>query len=274
MNSVVNSMRARISVAFVVCLLACTSCALRSSANSFRVMPAAPAYLLRSPDSQDAPFSEILRACNGFEPGQDWIDLRPGMELSIENAYYRPGMSRRGLDGFLGTEIASYKVRSHGSLQLLSVRSMIDRPSDQAPVQQLIRPFEMHYHCYRFYYEIFFRNSGSTRGSVLLGANAKKDMTRVALELLSDPDSVCGERSRNCTVFPEACSVSIEMEIVVNGTPRNVIWGSLLSDVADHPRHLELSRIYNGRLVSVKFDTHDANAFKLPLLPGDHVKWS
>ena len=64
------------------------------------------------------------------------------------------------------------------------------------------------------------------------------------------------------------------MEIVVNGWPRNVIWRSVLSDVVDHPRHLEFFRIYNGRLSPVKMDTNDAKALKLPLLPGDHVTWN
>jgi hypothetical protein len=36
------------------------------------------------------------------------MELRPQMELRIENAYYRKGMPKRGLDGFLGTEIARY----------------------------------------------------------------------------------------------------------------------------------------------------------------------
>jgi len=195
------------------------------------------------------------------------------MELRIENAYYRPGMSRRGLDGFVGTEIARYKVRS-GGLQLLSVQPMKDRPTEQLPVEQLIHPFQVRHQSYRFYYEILFKKSGDTRGSVLIGAETKNDVNRITTDLLSDPDSVCGARSPNCTVFPEACSVSIEMEIVVNGRPQNVIWGGLLSNVVGHPHHLELFRIYNGRLFPVRLDTHDLEALRLPLLPGDHIKFS
>jgi hypothetical protein len=207
---------------------------------------------------------------NGFEPGRDWVDLRPGMELRIENAYYQPGMPKHGLNGFLGTEAALYKVGRRG-LQRLSVQSMKNRPSGQAPVQQLIYPSEMHDRWYRFYYEVFFRNSRETKGSVLVGAKQKKELDRLADQLLKDPDSVCGAQSRNCSVFPEACSVSIEMEIVVNGTPRSVTWGSALATVVDHARHVELSRMYKGRLVPVQLDPKDANALRLPLLPGDHV---
>ncbi len=263
----------RLSV-LIICALVVGSCATRSHFD-FRVVPATPNYILHDPGSGQTPFPEVLRAYNGFEPGRAWTDLCPGMELRIENAYYRPGFSRRGLNGFLGTEIAQYKVRSHGGLQLVSVRSMKDRPSDQLPVRQLIPSSEQRHAHFRFYYEVFFRKSGISRSSVLLNANAKDEINRLATELMRDPDSVCGASSTNCTVFPEACSVSVEMEVVVNGSPQNVIWGSVLSDFVDldHPHHLELLRIYNGRLTPVRFDANDANALQLPLLPGDHVTW-
>jgi hypothetical protein len=258
-----------LTLALLLCAVSCIT----RTALDFRVVPAAPNYLLRSPDSQETPFPDILRSYNGFEPGREWVDLRPGMGLGIENAYYQPGMPRRGLDGFLGTEKASYKVRSRG-LQLLSVQPMKDRPSGQPPVQQLIRPFAMHYHSYRFYYEIFFRRSDNVRGSVLLGANTKSDLDRIGAELLKNPEVTCGESSRDCVVFPEACSLSIEMEIVVNGVPKNVIWGSDLKSVVGGAQHVELSRIHDGRLVPVTLDAGDPNALRLPLLPGDHVKYS
>ena len=269
-----DSMSERLRVAVIACLLLSTSCGSRYSAHPFRVVPASPAYALRSPDLRETPFPEILRGYNGFEPGRAWIDLRAGMELRIENAYYQPGMSRRGLNGFLGTEIAQYKAGPQRGLQLLSVQSMQDRPKESLPVQQLISISQQERRYFRFYYEVLFKRSGSSRGSVLLSDDAKDGIDRLADELMTDPDSVCSGKSMNCTVFPEACSVSIEMEIVVNGAPRNVLWGSLLMSVVERPRHLELWRIYQGRLTSVKLVASDTNALRLPLLPGDRVKWN
>ena len=251
--------------------MASTSCITQSHLG-FRVLPATPNYLLRYPDSRQLSFRDVLRVYNGFEPGRAWVDLCPSMELRIENAYYRPGMPKRGLNGFLGTEIAQYKVKPHGGLQFLSVQSMKDRPSDQPPVEKLIPSSDQRHAYFRFYYEVFFRTSDRSRGSVLLSANAKDEIDRLAVELMRDPDSVC-VRSANCTVFPEACSVSVEMEIVVNGLPRNVNWGSVVSDVVEQPHRLQLFRIYKGRLRPVRIDPIDADALQLPLLPGDHVKW-
>ena len=43
--------------------------------------------------------------------------------------------------------------------------------------------------------------------------------------------------------------------------------------VAARPRRLELLRWYRGRLTPVEIDASDANALRLPLLPGDRINW-
>lgn len=236
-------------------------------------MPDHPDYLLQSPDSTDTPFAEVLRRYNGFEPARSWMDLHPWMELDIENAYYKQGAPKRGLDGFLGTESVRYQVGPQGGLRQLSVQSMKQRPADQPPVQQLIGGPQRRYHYYRFYSAIVFKRNGRTSGSVLLGANSTADLERLAAQLLAAPASVCSDKSTHCTVFPEACSVSVEMEIVVNGANRTVMWGSLLGSVANHPRHFELLRLYAGRPTPVEIDPGDPAVLRLPLLPGDRISW-
>ena len=96
--------------ALTVCVLISASCARRP--GSFRVVPAQPDYVLHDPASRQIPFPDVLRTYNGFEQGRAWVDLCPGIELRIENAYYEPGMSRHGLAGFLSTEVAQYKMKS------------------------------------------------------------------------------------------------------------------------------------------------------------------
>jgi len=255
-------------------MLSLSSCAARGPLGSFRVLPKSPEYLLRSPDRAETPFHDVLRHYNGFEPARNSVDLRPLMELRVENAYYKEGMPKRGLNGYLGTEVAQYRVEPKGGLRLLSVRSMKQRPQDQAPVQKLIRTAQRHHRYYRFYFEILFRRNGEVHGSVLLGAESREDLNRLAAQLTAEPDSVCGNKSVHCTVFPEACSVSLEMEIVVNGVPRSVIWGSLLKSVAVQSRHVDLSRLYDGRLSPVVIDSSDPKALDLPLLPGDRIRWN
>jgi hypothetical protein len=71
-----------------------------------------------------------------------------------------------------------------------------------------------------------------------------------ASALLADPDSVCREGAAECTVFPEVCTVSPLVETTVNGEQKVFVWGTPLA-------------------AAVK----DANALRLPLLPGDEISF-
>src|SRR5690349_15992436 len=143
-------------------------------------------------------------------PGQGWLDLRPPMQLRVENTYYREGASRRGLDGYLGTEIAYYQVQPNGHLRLLSTRPMQDRPHEQPAVDRLMPSFMRRYRYRRFYFAIVFKRNAAGRGSVVLGANESAALESRSAELLTEPDAVCNDRSTHCVVFPEACSVAVE----------------------------------------------------------------
>lgn len=191
------------------------------------------------------------------------------MGLRIENAYYQNGMPARGLKGFLGTEIAEYEVNARG-LRLSSVTSMKLRPEGAVAVQKLISPAQTKFRYHRMYFEIMFPN-GKTHGSVLLGANSTDELERLSSQL-SHPETVCGGNSTHFTVFPEACSVSVQMRIVLNGKTQTAIWGASLQSVAgEHAQHLSMKRLYKGRLVPVDINIHDPDALRLPLLPGDHI---
>lgn len=267
-----NARRTMNQLAFILCLVSFASCTLRQYRKSFRVLPKSPSYVLRFPNSREVPFSDLLQAYNGFEPAKAWIDLPPLMELRIENAYYQKGASRQGLAGFLGTEVAVYELTT-GGLRLISTRPMKDRPADDLPVQQLVAETKLHFRFYRLYYEIVFRNAGGSHGSVLLGANSREDLVRLSTQL-AEPEVVCNATSTHCTVFPEACSVSVEMKIVINGKPETVPWGSLLASITEQHPHLSVKRVYGGRLVPIKMDARDRGVMDLPLLPGDEISWN
>ncbi|HTC90583.1 MAG TPA: hypothetical protein VK686_19895 [Bryobacteraceae bacterium] len=242
------------------------------SRGSFRVLPSQPNYLLRSPDARDTPFPEVLSRYSEVSETQGWL-LHPNTELHIENAYYREGAPKHGIANYIGTEEAVYQVRPR-SLRLISVKSGLGRrPSDQPPVQELIGASRLHYRYYRYFFQIVFRQKADTRGAVLLGASSIDELDLLASRLMADPDAVCAGPSPHCAVFPEACTVALEIEIVVNGVARSVMWGSLLDSVAKTPHSLRLQRFDAGRLTPVEVDASDPNALRLPLLPGDRINW-
>jgi hypothetical protein len=236
------------------------------------VLAGEPNYLLRSPDARTISFPEVLTNYSDVGDSQGWL-LHPDTELHIENAYYTAGAPKHGIANFIGTEKAVYQVRDKG-LRLISVQSGVAmRPADQLPVQQLIGARQLRYRYYRYFFQVVFRQKADTRGAVLLGADSIQESDRLASRLIKEPDAVCADPAQHCAVFPEACTVALEFKIVVNGLARSVVWGSLLDSVAMQPRVLRLLRLNAGKLTPVEVDAGDANALRLPLLPGDRVEW-
>ena len=265
-----NRLRSQAKISSLACLVLCsTSCVARLTRNYFEVLPNSPNYLLQSPDSRRTAFPEVLKAYNGFETGHQWIDLQPLMELRIENAYYEPGYRRSGLSGFLGTEVGRYRLTPHG-LHLVSVQPMTNRPTSEHPVQDLISIAQTKFSHYRLFYEIVFSRRDHSHGSVLLGGRSQTELEGLSAQL-SNPEVVCSDHSPHCAVFPDACSVSVEMEVFVNGEPRSVLWGSLLGSVIKQPHQLEMKRLYRGVLRPVRLEENDPKCLLLPLLPGDRV---
>ena len=197
------------------------------------------------------------------------------MELRIENAYFEQGAPRQGFSGYLGTEIARYQVRRDRGLGSLGVQTpLAQRPSNQPSAQELIRPSQRRYLKYRFYYAVVFTRKGAVGGPVLLGAPSLVELDRLGKQLLAEPDSICGDRSLHCTVFPHTCTVSLEMQIVVNGATRTVPWRSILASVAPGARHIELVRRSGvNRFASQSINAADPGAVRIALSPGDQVNW-
>lgn len=262
----------RFGAALVFVLVFSSSCATRRAAATFRVLPARPDYLLRSPDSRDVPFPEVLGQFT--KVGSGWVELCPQTELRVENAYFREGAPKHGLANFLGTEIARYEVLAAGALKQVSVESRVEqRPSDQPPVQQLLSAAQTQRHHHRFFYQVLLSKKSNVRSAVLLGAESTEELDSMTSQLMTEPESVCNDTSPQCTVFPEACTVSLEIEILVNGVRRTVSWGSTLLDFAETHEHVRLFRSYKDQLTPVEVDSQDHEALRLPLLPGDVVKW-
>ena len=249
------------------------ACAHRRPLASYQVLPGRPNYHLRAPDASDTPFPEVPARFTPSTP--NWIDLRAGMGLRVENAYYRDSSTKHDLAHYVGTEDARFRVGGSGGLRFVSLQPQLkERPADQPSARQLIPDAQRRFRRHRFFYELLVKRQDEVRGAVLLGGATMDELDQLAERLLFDPSAVCGGQSLQCTVFPGTCTVSVEIEIVVNGAPRRVLWGSTLGNVATHPQHVELLRDYRGRLTPVELNAADPSALRLPLLPGDRLNWN
>jgi hypothetical protein len=205
----------------------------------------------------------------------EYVDLLPQTELHILTAYFKEGAPRTGIEGYLGTESADYRARVSRGLQLVREESQVaTHPADQPPARELIPLSQRRHRKYRFYYAVVFARKGSTNSSVLLGANSQEEIERLGTQLLADPDSVCAGGSPHCTIFPKTTTVSVAMQIFVNGTPKIVQWRTILASLTPGAHRIEVTRrSATGRVTATMIDMADPAAVRSVLLPGDQVKW-
>jgi hypothetical protein len=251
-------------------MLLLTACASRHAV--FRVLPGPPEYQLRSPDSKNTPFPEVLGRYTDL--GSGWVELQPTMRLRIENAYFRDAAAKRTIQNYVGTESVRFEVRSSGALRQLTVDSSLpQRPAGQPAVQDLMPEQQRRFTHHRDFYQVTFKREGNVSASILLGSQSKQALDQLTTDLSRDAASTCTAGSAHCTVFPSTCTVALEMELMVNGNPKHALWGTTVSSFAPKPVSLELLRSYRGKLVPVQIDAADPQALRLPLLPGDHLTW-
>lgn len=203
-----------------------------------------------------------------------WVDLRPGMALEIDGAYYREGSPRRSFADYLGDEIAKYEVAANGSLRLKSLSSLPvgkQPPRDQPAIQSFIgrRNASSRYH--RLFFRVVFSQTGMPRQAILVGARSNAELDQITSQLSDGRNSACGAR---CNVLPEWTTASAMIAVMVNGIPRRVLWGSTIGTVALHPVRITLLRNDSGRLTSIPVLASDPEALRLPLQHGDRITWN
>jgi hypothetical protein len=255
----------------LVCLLGLACSARR---GSFSVLRDDAQYLLQSPRSVSTPLGSSLRDY-GFANEDGSVNLRPGVQLRVENAYYEKGLPRRGLTGFLGTETVRYELRRNGLRQIDFRSALAARPDDQPTAAALIAPAQMRLPFHRLFFAVPFRRAGQASGAVLLSARRAADLDRLAARLRADPDLACADNAA-CTIFPEACTAAPEIEVFANGAPRAVIWGNTIQNVffpGTPPANLAIHRLFENKLVPVVFDASDPLTLRTPLFPGDRLTW-
>ena len=253
-------MDARAVVATALLLASCTG---RRNAT-FEVMAGSPVYRLRSPDKAGLPLPETLSAYSDLSQGR--TDLKPGMALKLETAYFKPGEVRRGLANFLGTESVEIHVAPNGALRSTDLRLLPNRPPDQPPIDSYLRPPQQRKRFHRLLLQVVMNRGTGESNAILLSGKSQAELAMLTAKLTADPGSICGG-GPNCAVFPVTGSVSVGMEVEVNGKPTFVAWGTLVGTLAGKQRPFSLTRLYRGRQRPVQLDINDPESLRLPLLP-------
>ena len=252
-------------------LAASAACSLRSP-EAYLAVPARPEYLLRSPDSTETPYSSVPDRYSRTGPG--WIDMRHGLGLRVEVAYFRDPDAERDVKNYLGLETVRYEATPDGRLAQAGAATVLDgRPQQQLAADRILSEAQRNLAHHRFFYQFLFTPTDLGRRAVLLSAETAEGLSALEKQLRTDPEALRCSISESCTVFPESSSASLEMEIFVNGSRQMIPWRTRLSRVVEDKPRVRLYRDYRGRRARVRLPRDDRKALALPLLPGDEIEW-
>jgi hypothetical protein len=118
--------------------------------------------------------------------------------------------------------------------------------------------------------------------ATLLSASDEKTLADATRQLTSRPDAGCEvvtEHGANCMMFPPRVGVGIELGVHVNGRQVFVGLGGSLGGAirAEKPpadvETLQVRRLYQGKLIPIKFDPTSRAILNLILMPGDEITW-
>ena len=176
--------------------------------------------------------------------------------MVLETAYFRDGAKTRTIADYIGTEKLMLRTGRNGALAVTQHVPLPGRPAAQIPVTAVFPEKERRRRQQRLYFQVVVNKASGKANAVMLSAGGSKEMAVLTAQLMGN--AVC---EAGCTVIPEGSSLSLAMEIFVNGEARTVLWGSNVRSVLGAERPFTLRR----------GDKMMPPGAMMGLLPGDRI---
>jgi hypothetical protein len=220
--------------------------------SDFRLQVISPVYS----DSADPPAGSIATAA----PEKHVI--------GYEYAYYDLNSSER--DGRVKISLASVTENDQGS-KIPIPKSTTQNPS----------PFPDS----SGFFRLLFRRAASSSDHVvtIIGAPDQATLDQATKQRESGPVESCQGVSGagvTCVTFSSHFGVNPQMRVLVNGKENFVGISGTVRDAlnlnrpdATAPKNLIVRRLFEGRLIPVKYDPASNDILRLVLMPGDEISW-
>jgi hypothetical protein len=233
--------------------------------------------------------AQSLFYSNGYRAGRSSVDLKPGMRLKIERAYFRAAEAddeEHTTENSIGVGAVTYEVQLGGDAKIrfrqmgnvrYSPRSLSEAvQNSDRDLSLSALPQERHYRL--FFYTVLVAKEHKLSAAIL-GAEKPSELDDLDEELRKHPDAACKYAAATpdvaCVEFDRFVALTPQIEVELNGKPRFFDWGTRIKDILpmDSLKSLRIQRRFMNSYSEVHFDRRDANLFSLPLVSGDRLTW-
>jgi hypothetical protein len=233
---------------------------------------------------------ESLFSYYGYRPDRSSLDLKPGMRLKIERAYFRPAKTTEeahATQNFAGLSTVNFDVESadDGKIRFhqigdvrFSPASLKDQVQDESQELELtdILP-EFHY---RLVFYTLLVSKEQKLSAAIVGASSASQLDEFDHELRLQPLGGCknfaAAHEVACVEFSGFVTVTSQIRVELNGKSKLIDWGTRVKDLLakDSLGSLTIQRKFMNSYHDVRFNPADLNVLSLALVGGDRLRWS
>jgi hypothetical protein len=227
--------------------------------------------------------SETLFNAYGYELGRGGVDLKPGLRLKVERAYFRPG--EQSISNYLGVSRVSFDVQTtpEGTLQFHQAGAIEYSPeslegADRMGVRDLSLTAIEGQEYYRLLFYTYVVPTENAVSAAIIGANDPGRLDELEQTMRLNPGGHCGglnAERRDCFGFEGFVTVSVQIGVEINGQLQFVDWRTKVKGVVPTKavKSLRIQRQFMNSLYDVRFNPRDASILQLTLVGGDRLSW-
>jgi hypothetical protein len=234
--------------------------------------------------------SESLFNAYGYRRERGGLDLKAGLRVKIERAYFGPagpGEEQHTVKNYLGVSTSNFDVEAGsgekirfqqvGPIQysLESLEKDGQEGSRDLGLGKL--PEQAHY---RLLFYTYLVPKEQDISATIIGASNATQLDELERELRAYPAEGCaraaGAKGEECFGFQGFVTVSAQIKVELNGKVQFVDWGTNLKSVLPKNalKSLRIQRQFMGFYYDVRFNPANSNVLSLSLVGGDRLTWS
>jgi hypothetical protein len=234
--------------------------------------------------------SESLFNYYGYRPDRSSLDLKPGMRLKVERAYFRAAKTAEeahATQNFAGLSTVNFDVES-GSDRKIRFRRIGDvlfRPASlKGQVQDESQELELTDIPPEFHYRLVFYtllvSKEQKLSAAVVGASSASQLDEFDHELRFRPVGGCrniaATRGVACVEFSGFVTVTSQIRVELNGKSKLIDWGTRVKDLLPENSLISLTiqREFMNSYRDVQFNPGDLSILSLALVGDDRLRWS
>ena len=233
---------------------------------------------------------ESLFSYYGYRPDRSSLDLKPGIRLKVERAYFRAAKTTEEADAtqnFAGLSTVNFDVESgnDGKIHFRQIGDVRFTPASlKGQVQDAVHESELTgippESRFRLVFYTLLVSKEQKLSAAVVGASSASQLDEFDHELRLRPVGGCknfaAANEVACVEFSGLVTVTCQIRVELNGKSTLIDWGTRVKDLLakDSLGSLTIQRKFMNSYRDVRFNPADLSVLSLALVGGDRLRWS